>query len=353
VVARFDVVVIGAGAIGSATAWWLAREGRSVLLAERFEPGHARGSSHGAVRIFRFAYNDPELVAMAMQALPLWRELEDDCGEVLVEQSGAVDHGPPDVIDRIVAALRECGVRHERMHGAAMSERFAGLRFDDAAVFHPDGGRTFADRTVSALQRRAADHGADVRFGCPTRVVATGPDDVELDAGGETVRADRVVVAAGPWAADVLASAGAGALPALSVTQEHVVHFRPLDESLVWPSFIHHRPAGEQARYGLPSVDEGLKVGVHHGGPEVTGDTQLAELDAEQVDRIVDYAGDWIPGVVPEPQFGATCLYTTTPDERFVVERRGPIVIGSACSGHGFKFTPLTGRRLARLAIER
>ena len=352
-VASIDVVVIGAGAVGSSTAWWLAREGRSVLLAEQFSAGHTRGSSHGAVRIFRFAYCDPELVAMAQEALPLWRELEADCGEVLIEQSGAVDHGPAETIDRIAVALTRRRVRHERLPGADLSERFAGLRFDEVAVFHPDGGRTFADRTVAALHRRAADHGADVRFDCPTRIVAAGDDEVELDVAGETVRAARVVVASGAWASDVLGAADVGPLPRLAVTQEHVVHFAPLDDALVWPSFIHHGPTGDLARYGLPSIDEGVKVGVHHDGPEITADAQLDELDADQVARIVDYAREWIPGVAPEPQHGATCLYTTTPDERFVVERRGPIVVGSACSGHGFKFTPLTGRRLARLATER
>src|SRR6187455_907153 len=101
---RVDTVVIGAGAVGSATAWWLARRRRSVVLAEQFAAGHDRGSSHGAVRIFRFAYDDPGLVAMAQASLPLWRELEDECGEVLVDQCGAVDHGPAAAVDRIADA---------------------------------------------------------------------------------------------------------------------------------------------------------------------------------------------------------------------------------------------------------
>lgn len=350
-VARYDVVVIGAGAIGSATAWWLARTGRSVLLAERFEPGHTRGSSHGAVRIFRFAYDDPALVRMAQAALPLWHDVESDCGETLLEQSGAVDHGPRAVIDRVSAALTASGVEHERLPGAEMADRFTGLRFGEAAVYHPGGGRSFAERAVAAFQRRAADRGADVRFGCPTRLVSLGRGDadVEVDAGGETVRAGCAVVTAGAWSADALGPLAA-TLPDLTITQEHVVHFAPVDTTITWPSFIHHGGPGELARYGLMSLDEGLKVGVHHDGPEVTGDTQRAVLDPERIARIVDYAREWIPGVVPEPQHGATCLYTTTPDERFVVERHGRVVVGSACSGHGFKFTPLTGRRLADLA---
>jgi sarcosine oxidase len=58
-----------------------------------------------------------------------------------------------------------------------------------------------------------------------------------------------------------------------------------------------------------------------------------------------------MPGLDPSPASASTCLYTNTPDESFVLERHGPIVVGSACSGHGFKFVPLIGRRLAELAV--
>ncbi len=92
---RVDVVVVGAGAMGSATAWWLARRGRAVALVEQFEQGHTRGSSHGATRIFRYAYPDPRYVRMAQEALPLWRDLEDDAGVGLLERTGGLDHGPP------------------------------------------------------------------------------------------------------------------------------------------------------------------------------------------------------------------------------------------------------------------
>jgi sarcosine oxidase len=141
-------------------------------------------------------------------------------------------------------------------------------------------------------------------------------------------------------------SAGA-ALPPLQVTQEQVLHFAPLDGDIVWPSFIHHI---EPTRYGLHTPGEGLKVGGHHDGPVTSGDDRSFELDPTRIDAIRSYVRSWLPGVADVPQFGTTCLYTTTPDESFVVERHGPIVVGSPCSGHGFKFAPLIGRRLADLA---
>jgi sarcosine oxidase len=346
---EIDAVVIGGGAIGSSTAWWLARRGRSVVLAERFPAGHARGSSHGEVRVFRLAYPDPADVRMVQAALPLWRELEADCGEVLLEQIGAIDHGPRPSIEAIAAALSAAGAAHELLVPEDVAERWPGVRVHDPAVFHPAGGRTFADRTVAALQRQAAAHGAVVHHDCPARILKVGADHVEVDLAGEVVRARTVVVTAGAWVSEVLAATTAPPLPPLTVTQETVIHFPPVDPQMSWPSFIHH-DAG--LRYGLPSISEGIKVGGHHAGAVVDPDTRDFQLDSLQVQQLTSYVEHWLPGLVPEPQFGATCLYTTTPDESFVIERRGPIVVGSACSGHGFKFTPLTGRRLADLADE-
>ena len=75
-----DVVVVGGGVMGLASAWALARAGRDVTVLEQFEVGHPYGSSHGGSRIFRFAYDEPEWVRSAQEALPLWRELEEEVG---------------------------------------------------------------------------------------------------------------------------------------------------------------------------------------------------------------------------------------------------------------------------------
>src|SRR3954470_16756730 len=105
-----DVVVVGAGAMGSSAAWWLARRGHDVVLLEQFDAGHDRGSSHGGARIFRHAYLDPHYVTLAKEALPLWRELEDDAGCTLLELTGGLDHGPATLIQELAAGLIGEGV---------------------------------------------------------------------------------------------------------------------------------------------------------------------------------------------------------------------------------------------------
>jgi len=125
---KVDVVVVGAGAMGSSTAWWLARRGIDVALLEQFEPGHTRGSSHGGTRIFRFAYYDPMYVRMAQDALPLWRELEDDAGEPLLDTTGAIDHGNSASIEAVAGAMSACGAPFERLGTTEGSERWPAMR---------------------------------------------------------------------------------------------------------------------------------------------------------------------------------------------------------------------------------
>jgi len=226
-VAGPDVIVVGAGAMGSATAWWLARRGRSVLVLERFEQGHERGSSHGSSRIFRLAYPVPRYVRMAQAALPLWRELEDDAGVELLTITGGVDHGDAATVTEVADALGACGAAHELLPADAAAERWPGMRFRGNVLFQPDGGRAHADATVRALQDRAAHHGADVRFGEPVQALAVERDRAVVRTATDEHRAPVVVVTVGAWAAGLIADLVP--LPPLEVTREQVFHFQPLE----------------------------------------------------------------------------------------------------------------------------
>jgi len=208
---RWDVVVIGAGAMGSAAAWLLARDGRSVLLLDRFPAGHHNGSSHGGSRIFRLAYEEPDYVRMAQAALPLWRELEADAGETLLDITGGVDHGNPASIGRTAAALESCGAPIERMTPAAAEERWPHLRFEGDVLFQPDAGRCRADATVAALHARAAAAGADVRVGQGAAALEDMlvDDRVRVRVNGDAHEATVAVVAAGAWASKVIAGRAA------------------------------------------------------------------------------------------------------------------------------------------------
>jgi sarcosine oxidase len=348
-IAEVDVVVVGAGAMGSAAAWCLVREGQSVVLLERFEAGHVRGSSHGRSRIFRLAYPDPFYVELAQRALPLWREFEGDAGEPLLTTTGGVDHGPAQSVGLVAEALAGAGAAHETMSSDEATERWPGMRFGESVLFQPDAGCCNADATVRALQRRAAELGADVRFDVGEVTIVPSSDGVTVrTAIGDEFRAPVSVVATGAWAGSTMHPLVA--LPPLTVTREQVFYFTPRLAEARWPSFIHHRTP---FIYGLDTPGHGVKVAEHHSGAVTDPDDRSFDVDADGQERVTRYVDEWFPGLHPQPAGAETCLYTTTPTEDFVVDRVGPLVVAAGFSGHGFKFVPLIGRLLADMALGR
>ena len=162
----------------------------------------------------------------------------------------------------------------------------------------------------------------------------------------EQYRASTTVVTAGAWVSSLVA--GLIDLPPLSVTREQAFHFPSRIDRIAWPCYIRHGPT---FIYGLAGTgDEGIKVAEHHTGALTTADERSFEIDEAGRQRVIRHVSERMPGLDPTPTSATTCLYTNSPDESFIIERHGPIVVGSACSGHGFKFVPLVGRQLAELA---
>lgn len=350
-VERVDVVVIGAGGMGAATAWQLAKRGRSVVLLEQFEHLHRWGSSHGQTRIFRFAYRDPRYTELATFSLPLWRELENDSGAVLLEQNGQVDHGYPGAIEEVVASLRAHHYAVEVLSPEAAHERWPGMNFDTMVAFSPDGGRVFADRTVDAAVSSAVHHGATFCDNTPVEHIEVHGERVLVHAGGRTWDADCVVVAAGAWVSELVGALVP--LPTLRVTHQQPVHFA-IRPGFSFPSYIHHQDTGTAlnfAAYGLESPGEGVKLGIESTVRPVDLATRRRDPDPAVTREAQEYAERWLPGADASDVTAVTCLFTETTDGHFVIDRIGPIVVCSPCSGHGFKFVPAIGSLTADLAM--
>jgi sarcosine oxidase len=355
-----DTVVIGGGAMGSATAWELSRRGRQVTLVEQFGPAHRIGASHGTTRNLNPGYNRPEYVAMLAESFALWEELEQESGETLLARTGITTHGPDPLLPRIADTLAHAGIRAGMMRPEEAAERWRGIRFDRQVLYMPDGGQLNPDAALPAFQRLAAARGADIRH--HTKVVGFRATDdgvrlvLESGSGLETVTAAQAVVTAGGWTGKLLGAAGGFRIPRLTVTQEQPLHFRVADEGAVWPGFNHYPGTGADYRgwyspvYGMLTPGEGVKAGWHGVGPVVDPDRRDFLPEPGQLAALQDYARTWLPGVDAESFEAVSCTYTTTPDEDFVLDRIGPVVIGAGFSGHGFKFTPVVGRMLADLA---
>ncbi|TMR95246.1 FAD-dependent oxidoreductase [Nonomuraea basaltis] len=336
--------------MGAATAWAATRRGRSVALLERFAPGHDRGSSHGSARIVRRAYPDPLYVRMTGTAMRLWRELEQDAGEGLIRVVGGLDHGRRRNPERLAAVLAEARVEHELLPAAEAARRWPGLRFDGPVLYHPEAGTVDSAAAVTAFVRRARARGASFHPETPVRRIVPQDDGVRLETERGTLTARRAVIAAGPWLADLLG--GLVALPPLTVSQQQVFHFPRRDPEVLWPVVVHKDTLSS---YSLPGgrdggPADGRKIAEHDAGGATTPDTRSGVIDPVARERITAYVREWLPGLDPEPFNETTCLYTSTATDDFVLDRAGPLVICSPCSGHGAKFAPLIGEYAADLA---
>jgi monomeric sarcosine oxidase len=326
-----EVVVVGAGIMGSATAYALARHGHEVRLLEQFRVGHTHGSSHGRSRIVRLAYPEVEFVELAKESFVGWRALEEESGQELLELNGLLEL-VEDPAQSSRDALEAADADYELLEAEDSRRRWpVGVPDGWTALFQPEAGIVRADTAHRAFVDRAMARGARVE------------EDTRVDS-LDDVDAEVVVVTAGPWARRFFPD-----LP-VRTTRETVAYFRRLGDALASVVQLDRVTRGH-AMYSLHDPLFGLKAGAHHAGVEADPDTS-GEPDPANVARIARWVGLHYPEADPEPVAAETCMYTTTPDEHFILERRGRVVIGSACSGHGFKFAPAVGMRLARLAAD-
>jgi sarcosine oxidase len=352
----YGVVVIGGGVVGLAATWHLLRLGcRPLALVERFRIGHANGSSHGSVRMTRSTYATPAYATLMRHVhAEEWPRLERDAGTTLVQRGDVLFFGPDHAALGVYAvAVRAASADVESLAPSAARRRFPALRFaDDAEILHDrTGGVIAAGEAVQALHRLVSSSGADVLE--DTRVL-------EIDRGGETIRivsdrgalhADRVVIASGAWLRELVPVVQ----PDVSVVPQTVEYFRLGVPARSLPAWVHLGGAESGVTYGLAEVGRDALKAAHHvtRGPDTNPD-EVAPPACGQTDALRAVLERILAVPVLESLGTERCLYTMTPTEDFVIDHwpgDPRVAFASACSGHGFKFAPLTGRILAELVV--
>jgi len=377
VIESADVIVIGLGAAGAATAYRLARRGVRVIALDRHHPPHDKGSSHGGSRITRQAIGEgDDYTPLALRAHRLWREIEAETGESLMLTTGAlvigrpdqetVDNGKPgkpDFVRQTIAAARRFDIPHEVLGLDEAARRFPTFHpsGEETVYFEPGAGMLFPERCVAAQIELARRHGA---------VINTGETALEIFEEGEGVRvvtdagayvAGQVVVAAGAWAGGLLGGAHATRL----VIYRQVMHwFEPVDPTPFspgrFPVFIWmHGAVTEDWFYGFPLLpgETAVKIAEERfdeplPGPEAQ--TQVVDV-SEARSMWARHIPGRLSGVTDRRVRSVACLYTMAPSGRFLVGRdpaRERVIVVSACSGHGFKHSVAIGDLVAELVVE-
>jgi sarcosine oxidase len=355
----YDAIVVGLGAMGSATLFHLARRGLRVLGLEQFSAGHQFGSSHGDSRIIRETYFEhPLYVPLVQRAHELWRELEATSGKSLMTITGGLMIGPPDgsVVSGTLRSAREHGLPHEILTPSAVHDRFPAFELGAnlVAVMDPRAGYLDPEACNRAHVDAARNAGAEAHFDEPLLEWNPDGDGVRVRTQSRSYTADRLVLAGGAWTSSLTPDFR---LP-LTVERQTVFWFAP--DSLTnaydaadFPIYAYEYKAAHIC-YGFPRLPRGMKASVMHSGE--------LERDAESVRRTVE--DDEVKPlraalrpVLPQLAEAAVressvCIFTNTPDHDFVIDlhpEHRQVLISSPCSGHGFKFASAIGELQADL----
>ena len=358
--AHGDVAIIGMGAMGSLSAWRLAARGARVIAFERFRPGHDRGSSHGDTRIFRTAYfESPDYVPLLKRAGQLWRELETETGTELLTMTGGLAIGDPEseLVTGVLASAVQHDLPHRVLSAAQMESLYAQHRLEagEVAVREDEAGFLRPERAVAAAAARAEALGARVMVETEVRSIEASSTGVVVESSRGRFAAERALVAAGPWTAKLLHWLG---LP-LKVERQ-VQAWLAVDDPTAFsptrfPIFIREIEGG-RFRYGFPTTDRrSIKLAVHHEGTESDPDTIDREVADRDLEPLRAFAREMLRDVSDRVADACACMYTNTPDERFIAispAEMPAVTVLSACSGHGFKFASVIGELMADAILD-
>ena len=361
----FDTIVIGAGAMGSAAAYYLSKQGQKVLLLEQFEIDHKNGSSYGFSRIIRYSYDYPEYVDLAKDTYPLWFALQDELGETLYVKTGGIDFGPADdeMFQNTIQSVKTSNIDHEILSLDEAHQRFPQFKFRDdfKVLYQPDSGLITASKAVLGHLKLAEKHGATIKANTPVESIVIQSDSVEVKTASETYSAGKLVVTAGSWARFLLQQTGID-LPLTPLRcQLNFMMPDKLNEHYstencpVW--IAHVSKMYPETIYGLPShAGSGFKI-AFHAGPPVNHPSEINYTpDEDNVENLRKFMQTHIPGVATAPvRESRICLYTMTPDEHFIVDTHpeySHVAIGAGFSGHGFKFSTIIGKMLTDIVLE-
>ncbi|MGC9473828.1 N-methyltryptophan oxidase [Streptomyces sp. alain-838] len=359
----YDVIVIGLGGMGSAAAHHLSARGVRVLGLEKFGPVHNRGSSHGGSRITRQSYfEDPAYVPLLLRAYELYEELERDTGRDIALLCGGVMVGRPDswTVSGSLRSAREWDLPHEMLDAREIRRRFPTLTpaDDEVALYEARAGLLRPENTVAAHLQLATRQGADLHFDEPMTRWEPYRDGVRVHTAENTYTASQLVICPGAWAPRLLTDLE---VP-FTVERQVMYWFQPKSGVRPFlpdqhPIYVWEDVAGVQV-YGFPAIDgpsHGAKVAFFRKGSATTPETIDRTVHDHEVEAMADHMAARIPDLPGTFLKAATCMYTTTADEHFVIARHpahpGSVTVACGFSGHGFKFVPVVGEILADLAL--
>ncbi len=367
---NYDVIVIGLGAMGSASVYQLAKRGLSVLGIDRYNPPHNYGSTHGAARIMRLAIGEgAHYTPLSKRSYQLFREIEAETNTSLLEVTGMLTLSRVDktqvvpegeFFDNTVEAARHYNVHHEVLNADQVRSRFPQfkVRDDERGYFEYDAGYLRPEKCVEAQLLLAEKLGATINRDEKVTGFDESAGKVTVETNHAQYQAGQVVISAGPWVKSMLPERFRPVFDVYRLVQcwfdisDNYEQFQPGR----FPIFFRQLPGYDRWIYGFPGLDGpkgGLKLSASDHASPVDPENVVRSVSQQEINTVYDqYVSDCLHGVKSKAVNADVCLYTATPDGAFVIDRlpQSPrTIICSPCSGHGFKHSAAIGESIAEL----
>lgn len=364
----YDVIVVGAGVMGSSTAYYAAKRGLKTLLLEQFDFLHHRGSSHGESRTIRAAYPQQHYCQMVMKSYQLWEEAQAQAGFNVYYKAHHFDMGPSNdpMILSVAQNCRQNNLPCQVLRREQVADKFSGrihIPDDWVGLSTEHGGVIKATKAVTMFQSLAHNHGAVLNDNVEVVDIKNDRNSVViLTAKGEKFRGKKCVVTVGAWVNKLVKKISGVEIPVQPL--ETLLCYWRIKEGhqgkfTIGGNFPTFASLGRVLLYGSPSFEfPGLiKVAVHGGNP---CDPDKRPWGAGvMMDEMKEWVEGRFCGLVDssEPVVKQSCMYSMTPDEDFVIDFLGGefgknVVLGAGFSGHGFKMAPVIGKILTELAVD-
>ncbi|MBS1991194.1 MAG: N-methyl-L-tryptophan oxidase [Cyanobacteria bacterium SZAS LIN-2] len=372
----FDTIVLGLGAVGSAALYQLARRGDKVLGIDQFDPPHTLGSTHGESRITRQAIGEGEqFTPISLRSYEIFRDLEAQSGAELLRITGGLMisspssggiHNTADFYKNTLRAAKKFDIRHDELSAADIRKRFPQfvVRDDEVAYYEYEAGVLSPEKCVEVQLALAAKLGANIRVNeCVLSFNESAGGNVSVTTDSGTYHARQLVVCAGPWVSQLVDPQ----LSSLFQVQRQVQFWFDVDKCYdsfaagAFPVFIWELSGSGkcQSMYGFPALDGrsgGFKIGTEGYNKVVTTDTVDRNVSADEMATTYEkqIRPFFSPAVGPCIK-ARVCLYTSTPDTGFIVDKlpgHDSVIVCSPCSGHGFKHSAAIGESVAELVLD-
>ena len=354
-----DVIIIGLGAMGSATSMFLSHNGIKVIGFDSYSPPHEFGSSLGHTRVIREAYHEgTTYVPIVQRAYEIWLEMNENSKVPIIETYGGLLIGrKTGDIENALKSANKYDIPIKKMTTDEISQKFSVLNppKEYIGLLESRGGAVFVENSINHMLNTALNNGSIHKYN--ERVVRWSKKSnyylVETNLGN--YKTEKLVFSSGAWITKLIPTLK---LP-IKIERQVLFWFSPRKnpdkfKSINLPNSGWDLDNG-LSFYTMPNLENrGFKVAMHHNGEFVDPDTLIRESNDSDLKMVRGFLEEYIPDGNGELIDSKVCMYTDTPDQDFLIDSHPDdenIIICSPCSGHGFKFTPAIGEICSSLII--